>query len=36
MAETITIFCKNTNLYKEVPIGSTLNEIYSLVGKPLA
>lgn len=36
MTETITIFCKNTNLYKEVPIGSTLNEIYSLVGKPLA
>ena len=36
MAETITIFCKNTNLYREVPIGSTLNEIYSLVGEPLA
>ena len=36
MAETITIFCKNTNLYREVPIGSTLDEIYSLVGEPLA
>ena len=35
MADTITIFCKNNNLYKEVPIGSTLREIYTLVGEPL-
>lgn len=36
MAETITIFCKNNNLYKEVPVGSTLSEIYAWVGEPLA
>lgn len=35
MSETITIYCKNNNLYKEVPIGSSLLEIYSLVGAPL-
>ena len=35
MAETITIFCRNNNLYKEVPVGSTLSEIYVLVGEPL-
>lgn len=35
MSETITIYCKNNNLYKEVPIGSSLLDIYSLVGAPL-
>lgn len=34
-SETITIYCKNNNLYKEVPIGSSLSEIYMLVGAPL-
>lgn len=33
--ETITIYCKNNQLYKEVPIGSSLNEIYQMVGSPL-
>ena len=32
MSETITIYCKNNNTYKEVPIGSSLLDIYSLVG----
>ena len=31
MSETITIYCKNNNTYKEVPIGSSLLDIYSLV-----
>jgi len=31
----ITIYCKNNKMYKEVPIGSTLNEIYKMVGTPL-
>lgn len=35
MSETITIFCKNNNTYKTVPIGSTLLEIYEAVGAPL-
>lgn len=35
MSETITIYCKNNNLYREVPMGSSLLEIYSLVGAPL-
>lgn len=35
MSETITIYCKNNNLYKDVPIGSSLLDIYSLVGAPL-
>ena len=35
MSETITIYCKNNNTYKEVPIGSSLLDIYSLVGAPL-
>ena len=30
MSETITIYCKNNNTYKEVPIGSSLLDIYSL------
>ena len=34
MSETITIYCKNNNTYKEVPIGSSLLDIYSLVGAP--
>ena len=33
--ETITIYCKNNNVYKEVPIGSSLGEIYEMVGTPL-
>ncbi len=36
MSETITIFCKNNNIYKTVPIGSSLQEIYEAVGSPLA
>ena len=35
MAETITIYCKNNNIYKEVPLGSTLLDIYAAVGSPL-
>lgn len=35
MSETITIFCKNNNTYTEVPIGSSLLEIYTRVGSPL-
>ena len=33
--ESITIYCKNNDLYKEVPIGSSLSEIYGMVGAPL-
>ncbi|MDR0796747.1 MAG: nucleoside kinase, partial [Tannerella sp.] len=32
---TITIYCKNNQVYKEVPVGSTLKEIYRMVGTPL-
>lgn len=35
MSETITIYCKNNNSYKDVPIGSSLLDIYSAVGAPL-
>jgi uridine kinase len=35
MPETITIYCKNNKMYKEVPIGSSLLDIYSMVGAPL-
>lgn len=35
MSETITIYCKNNNTYKEVPIGSSLLDIYAAVGAPL-
>ncbi len=35
MSETITIFCKNTQTHLEVPIGSTLLDIYNAVGKAL-
>lgn len=34
MPDTITIFCKNNNTYKEVPVGSSLLEIYDVVGAP--
>lgn len=35
MSDTITIFCKNNNRYAEVPIGSSLIDIYQSVGAPL-
>lgn len=35
MSETITIYCKNNNSYKDVPIGSSLLDIYTLMGAPL-
>lgn len=35
MSETITIYCKNNNTYKDVPIGSSLLDIYTVVGAPL-
>ena len=35
MSETITIYCKNNNTYKEVPIGSSLLDIYTMMGAPL-
>ena len=35
MSETITIYCKNNNTYKDVPIGSSLLAIYTAVGAPL-
>ncbi|MBQ8531358.1 MAG: nucleoside kinase [Parabacteroides sp.] len=35
MSETITIYCKNNNIYKEIPIGSSLLEIFEMVGAPL-
>lgn len=35
MSELITIFCKNNNTYVDVPMGSSLIEIYDMVGKPL-
>ena len=35
MSETITIYCKNNNTYKDVPIGSSLLHIYTAVGAPL-
>ena len=35
MSETVTIYCKNNNTYKEVPIGSSLLDIYEAVGSPL-
>ncbi len=31
MQETITIYCKNTGLYHDVPLGSSLLEIYRLL-----
>ena len=35
MYETITIYCKNNNTYKDVPIGSSLLDIYTALGAPL-
>ncbi|MDL2278164.1 nucleoside kinase [Parabacteroides sp. OttesenSCG-928-G07] len=35
MSQSITIFCRNNNTYTEVPMGSSLLEIYKLVGSPL-
>ena len=35
MSETITNYCKNNNTYKDVPIGSSLLDIYTAVGAPL-
>ena len=35
MSETITIYCKNNNTYKDVPIGSSVLDIYTAVGAPL-
>ena len=35
MSETITIYCKNNNTYRDVPIGSSLLDIYTAVGAPL-
>ncbi|MEG1543573.1 MAG: nucleoside kinase, partial [Tannerellaceae bacterium] len=35
MSESITIYCKNNNSYKEVPIGSSLYDIYVAIGAPL-
>ena len=36
MSDTLTIYCKNTGTYHEVPIGASLLEIYTLVGSPLS
>ena len=36
MSDTLTIYCKNTATYHEVPIGASLLEIYTLVGSPLS
>ena len=35
MSESITIYCKNNNTHKEVPIGSSLLDIYEALGSPL-
>jgi uridine kinase len=35
MDETIRIYCKNNNTYTKVPAGSSLLDIYELVGAPL-
>ncbi|MDR1403081.1 MAG: nucleoside kinase [Tannerellaceae bacterium] len=35
MTETITIYCKNNKQYHEVPIGSSLMELYKAAGAPL-
>lgn len=35
MSETITIYCKNNNIYKDVPMGTSLLDIYQAVGAPL-
>ena len=33
--DAITIYCKNTGKYYDVPSGSTLLDIYKVVGEPL-
>ena len=35
MSDTITIYCKNNNVRREVPVGSSLSDIYTMVGAPL-
>ena len=35
MLENISIYCKNTSRFYEVPIGSSLLDIYKIVGEPL-
>lgn len=35
MKETITIFCKNTQTFKDFPIGTTLLDMYKDFGSPL-
>ena len=35
MSDTITIYCKNSKAYKDVPVGSSLLDIYTMVGAPL-
>ena len=35
MSKMITIYCKNTKKYYDVPRGSTLLDIYKTVGEPL-
>ena len=35
MSERITIYCKNNSTYKDVPIGSSLLDIYTALGAPL-
>ncbi|MDH6305948.1 uridine kinase [Parabacteroides sp. PF5-5] len=35
MSATITIYCKNNSQYKEIPVGSSLLEIYQSFGSPL-
>ncbi|WP_165155351.1 nucleoside kinase [Parabacteroides sp. ZJ-118] len=35
MSETITIYCENNGTYKDVPVGSSLLDIYTAVGAPL-
>lgn len=35
MADTITIYCKNTDSYHDVPVGSSLTDIYVAAGSPL-
>ena len=35
MLENISIYCKNTSRFYEVPIGSSLLDIYKIIGEPL-
>lgn len=35
MSEAITIYCKNNKTYTEVPVGSSLLDIYAMIGAPL-